>query len=109
MKGYYKQIIMDRIDKQIEKGLNKYGQTLEDNQDMTTLDRIDYLAEELVDGLQYIEHLKVQYKQNNNYRMDIIETVGMMILLTSRIKDDEVREGIIKGLRLINDSVRKMK
>ena len=35
MTGYYKELIVERIDKQINKGLNKYGMTLEDNTDLT--------------------------------------------------------------------------
>ena len=44
--------------RQTEKGLNKYGQILEENTDMTILERLEYLEEELIDGLMYIEHIK---------------------------------------------------
>jgi hypothetical protein len=44
--------------KQTEKGIETYGQVLEDNTGMSTLDRLTYLEEELIDALMYIEHLK---------------------------------------------------
>lgn len=44
--------------KQTEKGLKKYGQILEENTGMTILERLEYLEEELIDGLMYLEHIK---------------------------------------------------
>lgn len=44
--------------KQTDKGINKYGQILEENIKMTKDERITYLEEELIDGLMYCEHLK---------------------------------------------------
>lgn len=44
--------------RQESKGLETYGQLLQDNHEMTTIDRIEYLEEELVDALMYLEHLK---------------------------------------------------
>lgn len=46
--------------KQTEKGIKTYGQPLEDNKSMTIIDRLEYLEEELIDGLMYIEHIKEQ-------------------------------------------------
>lgn len=43
--------------RQREKGLNKYGMKLEDN-DWPIEKRLEYLEEELVDGLMYIEWIK---------------------------------------------------
>lgn len=44
--------------KQTEKGIRTYGQTLEENTSMSAIERLEYLEEELIDGLMYIEHLK---------------------------------------------------
>ena len=54
----YWQNICDIQDKQTNKGIRHYRQRLEDNEDMTVLDRLTYLEEELIDALMYIEHLK---------------------------------------------------
>lgn len=54
---YWKNIC-DMQKKQTEKGINKYGQTLEENTSMTIGERLEYLQEELIDALMYIEHIK---------------------------------------------------
>lgn len=54
----YRDNIVELIDRQREKGLKKYGQTLEQNTTLSTVQRIEHAQEELVDALQYLEHLK---------------------------------------------------
>ena len=49
--------------RQTEKGIKTYGQPLEDNTSMTIFDRLEYLEEELIDGLMYIEHIKAKLYQ----------------------------------------------
>lgn len=49
-------------DKQTKKGIDAYGQTLEENTAMSIIERLEYLEEELVDGLMYIEHIKEKVK-----------------------------------------------
>lgn len=44
--------------RQTDKGVEHYGQILEDNKDMTVKERLEYLEEELIDALMYIEHIK---------------------------------------------------
>ena len=44
-------------DKQRKKGMETYGKGLEDNP-LTIVERLEYLEEELIDGLMYIEHIK---------------------------------------------------
>lgn len=43
---------------QTDKGIEKYGQVLEENLKMNMQERLRYLEEELIDGLMYIEHIK---------------------------------------------------
>lgn len=45
--------------KQRRKGMYTYGQGLEDNP-LTIRERLEYLEEELIDGLMYIEHIKAK-------------------------------------------------
>ena len=56
--GRYWSRVCEMQKKQTEKGLTKYGQILEDNKDMTVKERLEYLQEELIDALMYIEHIK---------------------------------------------------
>jgi hypothetical protein len=53
----YRQSIFDRVDRQTEKGISKYGGTLCASGHITKPSMgLEYLAEELTDGLVYIEH-----------------------------------------------------
>ena len=45
--------------RQESKGMEKYGEPLEENTTLTTTQRIEHLQEELIDALKYCEHLKV--------------------------------------------------
>lgn len=53
----YRQAIVARIDAQTTKGIEKYGQTLEHNP-AGVEERLEHLAQELTDGLAYIEWVK---------------------------------------------------
>jgi phosphoribosyl-ATP pyrophosphohydrolase len=57
--------IITRFNRQTEKGINKYGQTLEDNPRTDPLIALEYLAEELTDGLMYIEEAKEKLQNRN--------------------------------------------
>ena len=49
--------------RQTEKGIRTYGQRLEDNKSLTPLQRLEYLEEELIDALMYIEHIKTLFPE----------------------------------------------
>lgn len=51
-------------ERQTEKGLSKYGQRLEDNESLSPIERLEYLEEELIDGLMYIEHIKAAFRKS---------------------------------------------
>jgi hypothetical protein len=53
----YWERICGMAEKQRAKGMKTYGQGLEDNP-MKIIKRLEYLEEELIDGLYYIEHVK---------------------------------------------------
>lgn len=59
--------ITDIANRQREKGIKTYGQGLEDNK-MSVLTCMEYLQEELIDALMYIEHIKERLggKENND-------------------------------------------
>lgn len=56
----YREQIIELLDSQRKKGIKEYGQTLEDN-DLSMNERIDHIAEELIDGLQYLLHVKEKH------------------------------------------------
>lgn len=62
--GYWDNIC-EMQKRQTEKGIRTYGQTLEENTALTPIERLEYLEEELIDGLMYIEHIKESFKKQD--------------------------------------------
>lgn len=60
----YKENIVKLIDKQISKGKENYGHTL-DESPLQTLDAINNAQEELIDALFYLENLKDKIYEKN--------------------------------------------
>ena len=56
-KNYWKNIC-EMQERQTQKGINRYGQILEENKDLDMFQVLEYLQEELIDALMYIEHIK---------------------------------------------------
>ena len=61
----YRKNIIEKMDRQIQKGIDKYGTTLEQNDWLKAIDRIVYLQEELIDALVYSEHIISKLKELN--------------------------------------------
>lgn len=59
----YWQNICEIQRQQTEKGIKKYGDVLENNPtNLSIIERLTYLEEELIDGLMYVEHIKLLLK-----------------------------------------------
>jgi len=95
--------INERFYRQAEKGLKKYGIPLEDNQELGFEERIEHLAEELTDGLQYIEHLKDQMNRHSQVQ---ISAISKLIVLSSRnnIPGEEIK----KIAQSLNNSLKEL-
>lgn len=64
---------------QESKGKSKYGESLEENTTLSTIQRIEHLQEELIDGLKYAEHLKLAATDTmsaNDYQRMASRTAG---------------------------------
>lgn len=93
----YRQAIIRRLDQQTKKGLAKYGRLLDDNK-LDVVTRLSYLAEELIDGLQYIEWLQDGLGDCIDALIDITADVS---IAASKVADTEYREQLLKiGNRL---------
>jgi hypothetical protein len=57
IKNPYWERICEIANKQRQKGIDTYGQGLEDNK-QNAITKIDYIEEELIDALMYLEWLK---------------------------------------------------
>lgn len=62
---YWKNIC-DLQEKQTRKGIFTYGQTLEQNTELSTNQRLTMLEEELIDGLMYLEHIKAKLSEGDD-------------------------------------------
>jgi hypothetical protein len=63
--------IIARFKRQEQKGISKYGQILEDNP-RGALEALEYLAEELTDGLMYVEEA-IEKAEQIGYRTPLAE------------------------------------
>ena len=95
--------ISERFHRQADKGLEKYGVLLEDNQELGFDERIEHLAEELTDGLQYIEHFKELMDKHSQV---LISAISELTILSSR---SNIPGGDIKKIaQSLNNSLREL-
>lgn len=77
----YWQKVCEINERQERKGVEKYGQTLEENVTLSNEQRIEHLEEELIDALKYCEHLKVSMCDSltaNDYQRMAMRTASGM-------------------------------
>jgi hypothetical protein len=86
MKDQIVEQVKDRFDERSETGIAKYGTTLERG-DLSLLDWLNHLQEELMDATLYIQKLKNELDQNPN---------GIVIAKESWDKADKItHEGFV--------------
>ena len=108
----YRKNIINKIDKQIQKGIDKYGTTLEQNNWLKTIDRIVYLQEELIDALVYSEHIIAKLKElnldlendNEDLRLEKMNLENEMISLNQEI---DLYSEDLDRLRKENEELKK--
>lgn len=77
VKEYFSvQVLKDLVDEQTKLGVEKYGQTLDDN-DRTKEERARHLIQECIDAVQYLEWLKRVVNPNDIYSQHLIKR-GML-------------------------------
>ena len=59
--------------KQQSKGIKEYGQTLEENKELSVSETLTMLGEELVDALNYIERVKDLLQSNETLTGDLLK------------------------------------
>ena len=59
--------------KQKSKGIKEYGQTLEDNKELTVSETLTMLEEELIDALNYIEKVKDLLQSDETLTSDLLK------------------------------------
>lgn len=102
--GEYKKRIVNRVDKQMSKGVDKYPTILEDSTNLGFNERLDHLADELTDGLQYIEHLRDGYEQTIQRQIELTTLLtGLASKLTGKNREEALRLS-----RLSNDITKEL-
>jgi len=92
----YRASIMNRVDRQSEKGLQKYGGFLTDNK-WTTQQRLEHLAEELTDGLVYIEDIRADMQNLTGQMIDLMGDLTILAL--------ECQEDMDRGRYYVSDKI----
>lgn len=94
----YRQSIIDRLDAQTRKGINKYGHTIDKSGHLKSLEqRIEYALEEATDLIVYLEDLKVAVKSIESENKELYEAVRE-IDVHIRSTDDSIPH-IVKVLK----------
>lgn len=72
----YRQPIINRLDNQTRKGIEKYGNTIDRAGHLRNgIERLEYLAEELTDGLVYIEDYMEYVRQLEEHQSKLVEAM----------------------------------
>ena len=102
MKSEIAEKVKNIIDQQVEKGISKYGQTLDMNDD-TVINRLTHFQEELADGLQYAEWIKeamMDLKSSLNQVRSAAEKQGYLKALDDLDKENGSLVTFTNQLRL---------
>lgn len=100
----YRAPIIERLDKQTSVGLNKYKSLLQDN-NLNTMARLEYLAEELTDGLQYIEHVKESMVDVFD---DLAGVASTLMMESNKCSSVEARNSLIEVAKRVNNLLGKV-
>lgn len=93
----YARRIEDKIRKQVQKGLKKYGVTLDQNATLTTEQRIEHLEEELIDGLMYCEHL-AEAVGDPGWTANDYQRAALRTAQTDKYSPDDLLQNGVMGL-----------
>lgn len=99
----YRQPIIDRLDNQTNKGIDKYNTLLHENP-LPMPERLEHLAEELTDGLQYIEHIK---SGNRKLIGKLVDIVADLTIVGGGMSGDNRRE-IISIAKKLNGVMKEL-
>lgn len=93
----YRMAVEKLLDRQEEKGIFKYGVTLDKNTTLTGTQRIEHLEEELVDALMYCEHLKAGIG-GDNLTADDYQRAALRTAQTDKFSPDDLLQNGVMGL-----------
>lgn len=91
----YRAAVEKLLDRQEEKGISKYGVTLDKNVTLTGTQRIEHLEEELIDALMYCEHLKARIGGDNLTADDYQRAALRTAQIDTMSPDDLLQNGVM--------------
>lgn len=91
----YRMAVEKLLDRQEEKGIFKYGVTLDKNTTLTGTQRIEHLEEELIDALMYCEHLKAGIGGDNLTADDYQRAALRTAQIDTMSPDDLLQNGVM--------------
>lgn len=104
----YLKNIVKKMEKQTNKGVEKYGQILEENVELTIEERLIHLQEELIDGLFYVEHLLTKDKSHKAGAERIIDVIAQMMIQIPMIHDENTKGIFLELTRELNGALKEM-
>lgn len=93
----YRAAVEKLLDRQEEKGISKYGVTLDKNVTLTGTQRIEHLEEELIDALMYCEHLKAGIS-GSALTADDYQRAALRTAQTDKFSPDDLLQNGVMGL-----------
>lgn len=108
MKNQYAENIINKMEKQTDKGLNKYGQILEHDKQMPMEKRLLHLQEELIDGTFYVEHLLQKGRDQEVGIGKMVDVIARMMVQIPTIQDENTKEIFLELAKEANGALKEM-
>ncbi|MCM3141674.1 hypothetical protein [Brevibacillus sp. MER 51] len=94
--------IIDRLDRQTEKWIRKYGHTIDKSGHLKSMEQhCEYALEEATDLIVYLEDLKAKVIRLERRESKLIEAIGLIEDRAKEGLDDEDRYGQERALQII--------
>ena len=88
----YREAVIKKLDEQINKGVENYGQLLQDNESLNFQDRLTYLQEELIDGAQYVEFVRDKWGNSQSLISDQTYDIKYLVNYIRDLLNDDTTD-----------------
>lgn len=108
MKNQYLENIVKKMERQTNKGMEKYGQILEQNTELSMKERLIHLQEELIDSLFYVEHLIAKDEEHKRGAEKMIDVIAQMMVQLPAIQDENTKDIFLNLVKEANGALKEM-
>jgi len=88
----YREAVIKKLDEQINKGVENYGQLLQDNESLNFEERLTYLQEELIDGAQYVEFVREKWGNSQSVITDQTYDIKYLVNYIRDLLNDDTSD-----------------